>query len=350
MRKLSVIIPVYNSEKYLDKCIGSVLQNDFEDFELILIDDGSTDKSGEICDAYAAHDQRIVVSHQRNGGVSKARNSGIDLAQSDYVLFIDSDDYIPKNYLSSLFNHIEQGYDLALCSVRHFYLNGDVSDNCACECEIDFSNISADDKTIFLELNRQYLLYGPVNKIYKKSILTDYKISFPEDMSYGEDLIFNFAYLNHCRNLIYRHEPVYFYCNQNDSSLSSVYRSDRFWNEIRISETIDAFFEEKGLKSKEYEAFISHRIFDSAYNHICGYWNRECTLSLKEKLSEIKKILNNKSVVRCLELYDFSQYPGIDVSLMKKKRGALFFFMHSLILKAHSLRKATGAEHNAPNA
>lgn len=102
--RISVIVPVYNAEKYLTQCVESILRQDFTDFELLLINDGSKDKSGLICDEYAQKDQRVKVFHKENSGVSSTRNLGIDKAQGEYIAFIDSDDYVDSNYLSILTN------------------------------------------------------------------------------------------------------------------------------------------------------------------------------------------------------------------------------------------------------
>ena len=102
MPKVSIIVPVYNTEEYLSECIESILDQSFTDFELLLINDGSIDKSGKICDEYAKKDSRIVVIHKENGGVSSARNKGIEIAQGEWISFIDADDWITPLYLSDL--------------------------------------------------------------------------------------------------------------------------------------------------------------------------------------------------------------------------------------------------------
>lgn len=110
--KISVIVPVYNVEKYLRKCVDSILSQTFTDFELLLIDDGSKDHSGEICDEYALQDDRVKVFHKENGGVSSARNLGIDVAKGEWITFVDADDYIAENLLQSLCN-IDSNVDIA---------------------------------------------------------------------------------------------------------------------------------------------------------------------------------------------------------------------------------------------
>ena len=116
MPKVSIIVPVYNTEKYLARCIDSILAQTFTDFELILVNDGSKDNSGKICDEYAQKDSRIVVIHKENGGVSSARNKGIDVAQGEWISFVDSDDWISSDFLSSF----TYDADLMICGIELF--------------------------------------------------------------------------------------------------------------------------------------------------------------------------------------------------------------------------------------
>ena len=116
---ISIIVPVYNSEKYLGACIDSILSQYFRDFELILVDDGSRDSSPHICDDYTQKDSRVKVIHKENGGVSAARNDGLDIAKGEYVTFIDSDDWVERDYLSTLSNY--RNYDIVFFSHRMIY-------------------------------------------------------------------------------------------------------------------------------------------------------------------------------------------------------------------------------------
>ena len=106
--KVSIIVPVYNVEKYIEKCVNSICQQDYENLQVILIDDGSKDNSGRICDKFSEIDSRIVVLHQNNSGVSVARNNGLDVAEGKYIGFVDSDDYLEKDYISTLVQEMEK--------------------------------------------------------------------------------------------------------------------------------------------------------------------------------------------------------------------------------------------------
>lgn len=122
--RISIIVPVYNAESYLKRCLDSIINQTYKNIEIILIDDGSTDKSGMICDEYKSHDDRIIVIHKANSGVSSARNSGLDIAGGEYIAFIDSDDYVPKNYLEMLLNDMTDETEMVVCGPDTYLPNG----------------------------------------------------------------------------------------------------------------------------------------------------------------------------------------------------------------------------------
>lgn len=195
MTKISVIVPVYKVEKYIGECINSILAQTFKDFELILVDDGSPDKSGEICDSYAKNDNRIKVFHKKNGGVSSARNFGIDKAVGEWLCFIDSDDTILPTYLE----------DFELDKVKSdIYMQGYVKvkesriiethDFTKCK-ESDFANILA-----YSEDNN--IINSPCFKLYKSSIVNTNRVRFDIRTSYGEDHLFS---LDYCRYISSAH-------------------------------------------------------------------------------------------------------------------------------------------------
>lgn len=122
MPKISIIVPVYNVEKYLEKCVRSILAQTFTDFELILVDDGSPDSSGAMCDQFAEQDQRVKVIHKENGGLSDARNAGIEIATGEYLGFVDSDDYIADDMYELLYtNIVKEDADLSICGIYDVY-------------------------------------------------------------------------------------------------------------------------------------------------------------------------------------------------------------------------------------
>ena len=192
MPKISVIVPVYNVEKYLHQCVKSILAQTFSDFELILVDDGSPDSSGAICDEYASKDARVRVIHKENGGVSSARNAGLDWvyenSNSEYIAFIDSDDWIEKDYLQQL---MYNDTDLMIFGFVCKNYDGKIL------YEIQFKNVEYKNKSeidyAFLYENR--MLYSPYGKRFKRKIIQNNNLRFPENITWGEDGMFVADYL-----------------------------------------------------------------------------------------------------------------------------------------------------------
>ncbi len=207
---ISVIVPVYNVERYLPRCIDSILSQTFTDFQLILIDDGSPDACGRICDEYAARDPRIGVIHQDNGGVSSARNRGLDVAQGEYVCFVDPDDIIFPCYLETLIATAQSsGSDLIVCGYQNSYVEDDVLINSRNMNKATPGNYQ-DFSDILTELHKNTLLFMPVNKLYKNSIIKTACLSFPKQKRY-EDTAFVYRYLRHCRSLSFCDAILYNY-------------------------------------------------------------------------------------------------------------------------------------------
>lgn len=182
---ISIIVPVYNVEKYLQRCIESILAQTETDFELLLIDDGSKDKSGLICDEYARKDSRIKVYHKENGGVSSARNLGLNYAQGEWLAFIDADDYVHSNFLSSFESMISEGLGLihwGFC----YDTNGDIKT----------IPISDKDKTMTMEeVCRNNIFHGYVwSYLFRRDIIKENKILFDTHLKYAEDWLFILTY------------------------------------------------------------------------------------------------------------------------------------------------------------
>lgn len=199
--KISIIVPVYNAKAYLEKCILSIMEQSYQRLEILLVDDGSTDGSSEMCDAIAIRDSRVKVIHQSNGGPSKARNTGIDAASGEYILFVDSDDYIDKDMcLKLLENH--DNYGMVICGVIREGKESSV-----------FPREPKDEQISSSELLEK-LLYGkevkswPVNKLIAKELLNG--IRFNDEMKYEEDVEF-FIRLCSTHNFSVKFIPDYLY-------------------------------------------------------------------------------------------------------------------------------------------
>ncbi len=190
MPAISVIVPVYNAEKDLDRSINSVLTQTFTDFELILVDDGSKDSSAKICDDYAQKDSRVKVFHKENGGVSSARNFGIDRATGEYITFLDADDYFQPEFIDELLSFPDQPL-----IVGGFGRFGEKEDESKPE-DTSIVNIKADLETMWNKSLRQFIFWYIWGKIYRTDIIKSNNLQFHEQMKYNEDNCFLMDYMS----------------------------------------------------------------------------------------------------------------------------------------------------------
>lgn len=193
---ISIIVPIYNSENYLNRCVDSILSQTYTDFELLLIDDGSTDGSGTICDEYAEKDSRITVFHKPNGGVSLARNIGLDNARGEWITFCDADDYVSPSYLENLIAAVDNPEIDLVFNYAIVHCNGKVEKEDYPEKEISISEIS----DLFLH-NDLIWHTSTWSKLFRRSIIENYNIRYIEDVHIGEDALFLFTYLLKCRRI-----------------------------------------------------------------------------------------------------------------------------------------------------
>lgn len=260
MVKVSVIVPVYNSEKYISECIESILNQTYENFELILINDGSQDSSGDICKKYENQDKRVLYICKENGGVSSARNMGIQYAKGEYVAFVDSDDILKSDMLKIL---MSGNSDFAMCG---YELYDDISST-ACEqfmCPTLCGTMSDLTNKIKNYISPPYLL-GPCFKLFKKSIITENSIIFPPDLSYGEDAVFVLEYLAHCKTVSISSYIGYSYRKHGSESLSGKFLTNKIDINYRINTLIDALLQKENVTEKSkilaerlLECFVSY--------------------------------------------------------------------------------------------
>jgi len=209
--EFSIIIPVYNAEKFLSRCIESVLNQTFNNFELILINDGSTDNSGKVCDKYALQDNRIKIFHQKNSGVSAARNLGLENVQGEWVLFIDADDWVESNCLEIINNKIQfTEADLYRFGLRR--LNDEKIRYVGCP-----PNTVKDNKSFIKSKN-----YRPTGCTYafKNSIIKEWNFRFPIELKRAEDQTFLLKYISKIRNVVLINKILYNYWDHPDSTVN----------------------------------------------------------------------------------------------------------------------------------
>lgn len=272
--KVSIIVPVYNVEKYLEECISSIIKQNYKNIEIILIDDGSKDSSGKICDEYAKKDKRIRVIHQKNSGVSTTRNKGIELATGDYIAFIDSDDYIDKDYIKYLVGDIKEKQQI-ICKIIMFNKNERVFRS---KKGLPTLNLNKDS---FIELSKLFVLNTPCCKLYNRKILKENNLAFDTGVSIGEDLLFNLAYLKHIDEVVVLDKFLYFYRRSDNNTLSTVYNPLCKDISIRMIDTYTNFFKNIVNKADDLEHFDTNRLYmvidiiqNEFRNKEIGFWKR----------------------------------------------------------------------------
>lgn len=221
MKKVSIIVPVYNTAPYIDNCMQSILSQSYKNFEILVVNDGSKDNSLEICRAWELRDNRIRLFNQNNNGVSYSRNFAIDQSTGEYLVFIDSDDIISPDYVESLVELIEQNKtDCAVVGISKFYSDQGILFT---DGNIDFYEGENISKALFTKLGG-FL----ANKIYKADIINEHHLRLNENIFMSEDLLFNARYFQYCKSVVFMSGAKYFYRIYGSSSFNDLANSRWF--------------------------------------------------------------------------------------------------------------------------
>lgn len=307
MPLVSVIVPVYKVEQVVKNCIESILNQTFTNFELILVDDGSPDNSGKICDEYAQKDDRVIVIHKENGGVSSARNVGIDKAKGKYICFVDSDDYVSKDYLKTLIDVEENNNaDNIWC---YFKSVDKYSEKIDCKEVSSEPNIEKYTVKDIMTLHEKWLDAGPVCKLYISDIIKENNLKFDESLSLGEDLIFNFVYLDYTnKNIIVINNELYFYLQNNENSLSKKYYQDMFEIYKKINSVMYQYLNKWNCDKSQFGKYYNSCFFK--YEVVLkNTFSNQNNVSDKEKIKINNKILKSKEFTMAIN--NMSYKPNI---------------------------------------
>jgi len=223
MAKVSIIVPCFNTEKYLPACIDSIINQSLKDIEIILINDGSSDSSGNIIDFYAQKDNRIIAPHQNNRGISDAKNKGLEIATAPYVLFVDSDDYIDKEMVQALYQRAENSFaDLVVCNIIKELEDGSIFDILDLEeKELEMKEIGLTNFYSNYATSRKLGLYN-CNKLYYREIILEYNLRFSNSIYFGEDALFNLCYYLHINKIAITQKSYYHYRQRAGSIVNSI--------------------------------------------------------------------------------------------------------------------------------
>ena len=304
MPKISIIIPVYNAEKYLCNCLDSVLKQSFADWEMLLVDDGSKDSSPAICDEYAAKDDRIRVFHKENGGVSSARNTGVKYMEGEWVYFMDADDTLVTETLAIFANNINTSNDLLIFGFNVFDEEGKVLHKRKEEIHRTLKKTDA-LTAMYLPINKWYEGYL-WSKLFRASVIKDANLTFYEKIRFNEDRLFIVQYIIASKkDVLYDNIPVYNYIQRTSGAMESLkhgYNRDfvtDFDAYVKMYETIMSDSDAQQLKWLAREGIISSykqnsNMMEQFHNYCsANHWHMlngmYRTGALKQYIDEIKK-------------------------------------------------------------
>ena len=311
---ISVIVPVYNVDKYIEKCVLSIINQSYKNIEIILIDDGSPDNSSKICDSLADEFNNIIVLHKENGGVSSARNSGIDLARGEYLCFIDGDDYVSENYVSDMLNvATETSADIVTTNQFKIWENGKTEELFGSHAPIGEYILKSGVDTL------SDMLYGKTCyatcccKLYKREIFST--IRFPA-LTMGEDSFTMYYCFLKSNKVAHLHKPNYYYYQHSESAMHSD-NFDKFYDYIQLS---DEFIETVNNKYPKLFLPAVNRLIEN------NFWVYMKMRHYPEKYNfQLKHITQNIKKYRCYCLRDKNVSPRTRIACILSYLGMKIF-------------------------
>lgn len=292
---VSVVIPIYNVEKYIKKCVDTIVNQTYKNLEIILVDDGSPDNSGYIADSYASSDHRIKVVHKKNGGLSDARNTGMEISNGDYICFVDSDDYIELDM-------IEKVLEKALTTDSDVILFGLYNE------VLDEHEEIIEQERVFIDNANLQLMTSVIgyawNKLYKSAFLKSKNFAFQKSLSLIEDIIFNEKIFLNANKIEYLKDPLYHYINRNRPTLVKKYYEDSY----KLHKM--GFQARRNVVLKLFgENYLTKEILSNSYiggiRYCCSnmfYFKND--LSLESKYRKIRLMVNDVDTIEQIKYYN----------------------------------------------
>ena len=343
--KVSIIVPTYNVEKYIRICFDSLLSQTLQDIEIILVDDGSTDSSGKICDDYTLMDPRIKVIHQTNKGLGLSRNSGLALATGEYIGFVDSDDYVSEEMFKTLYDNAKKyNADVSYCTYKRFVNENEITHDS--NTDIEKIKLWSGEKEI-----HQYMLEriglppkSSKDNLYGASVccgiflrrrLMELGVQFVSERQFiAEDMLFDIDVIPYCEKIVHCDIPLYYY-RYNPKSLTKVYKADRFDKNVELyhemyRRLLKNYKKEECFNSMSRYLLVTSRI---AIIQEAEFVKRN---GKRTALRNIRKICNNTEIRGILEKYELKKMPikySVTFWLQKQKWCGALLFIYSLYVK-----------------
>lgn len=333
MNKVSIIVPVYNVEKYIKRCVDSILEQTYTNLEVILIDDGSKDSSGEICDSYESIDNRVKVIHKNNEGLGFARNTGLDATNGEFVTFIDGDDSISKDHIEKMVSALcQNGADTCLAGHTKVYKNSKVKHiNVCAGKKYEGVNVKKQILSRMVGSNpngSDYIEMSVCMVMFSRRIIDENQLRFHSERDFiSEDLIFNFDYYpNSIKTVIIDDVGYYYY--DNEGSLTTRYDPDRFTKQKIMTREVIKRTKDLGIYDRCEQRILN--TFISIARYCVKLEQKFSRGKYKLFLKRVKLILDDETVKRAFNLFNNSEVSiksKIVNILMKKKKYCLLWII-----------------------
>lgn len=300
--KVSIIMPVYGVEDYVGKAIESILAQTFTNWEFFCVDDGTKDRSGEICDAYAKKDSRIIVIHKKNGGAPSARNAAIDRASGKYLYFMDSDDWAEPTMLADMVTLAEKNDSLLV--IAGYYIDTYYSEHEKFTQEQQasdaFYQTAEDFRANAHTLFDRNLLYTPWNKLYQTNYIFENNLYFPQ--TFWDDFPFNLSVIRDIGRVTVTSQKYYHFIRKRAESETAKYRNDMYSKREEENSWMEELYAYWGVDTTETREFLARRYIERIIGCIENVTNKSCTLSVKAKKEEIKKMISSDKAKQMVKL------------------------------------------------
>lgn len=303
MAKISILMPVYNGEKYIENTVDTILDQSFRDWELIIANDGSTDNSKSICEKLEKSDKRIKFIHKEKTGVSDTRNILLDNATGEYVGFVDCDDIIDKKMYKSLLSNIEKyESDLVVCGIAEKKMKEDTVISNIDRIYYPKKIIKIHEmKDIFFEFGNSQLLNSLCNKLYKRDVIKIHNIRFDESIENGEDFLFNLEYMKYIKSIVFCKDTFYSYIRRGKDSITHKYTDDMYYKGLKIHKSVEEFLDYMGFLNEKNKKTLCENHLVGVFSAFLNLFHKDCKLNIKQKKEYINKIISRDYVKICAD-------------------------------------------------
>lgn len=301
--KVSVIIPVYNCEKYIGECIESLINQTLKDCEFVFVNDGSSDKSKKIIEEYAKSDNRIKLINQKNSGVSVARNAGLKIAVGEYIGFVDGDDYIDTDYYEKLYNAAKSNFcEIVICDWKSEVNGIENRLNLPFERNKVLNKMYIEDK-IYPFFIKEDSLNSVCNKIFNNNLIRENNIMFPVGVELGEDGFFNVVATTYADKVYYLDSCGYYYREVKGSATRNVIKKDYFKRALSVYKKKPKEYEKWPIKEEEIEKLKAMKFLNTVIALTYIYFVPNDRNKLKDRYRHIKNMINNQEVCNAINKY-----------------------------------------------